>query len=84
MPVPSSLVLSDSPHSYSYAEPVTVGTNFTGLCRAIYNPTASNSITVTMSNGDSVAFATLPVGLLPVRARQVSAAGTGTGIVALY
>lgn len=84
MPVPTSLVLADSPQSYSFAESITVGTNFTGVCRAIYNPTAANSLTVTMSNGDSVVFTAVPIGILPIRARQVSAATTGTGLVALY
>jgi hypothetical protein len=84
MPVPASLVLADSPQSYSFAETITVGTNFTGVCRAIYNPTAANSLTVTMSNGDSIVFSAVPIGILPIRARQVSAATTGTNIVALY
>jgi hypothetical protein len=83
MPVPTSLVLSDSPQSYSFAEAITAGVNFTGICRAIYVGSAGNA-TVTMQNGDSVAFNGLTAGsLLPVRARQVSAATAGS-LVALY
>jgi hypothetical protein len=84
MPVPTSLVLADSPQSYSFAAAIVVGTPFTGVCRAIYVGTGG-SATVTMQNGDSITFAGLVSGsILPVRATQVSAVTGAANLVALY
>lgn len=55
------------------------------LCRSLYVGTAGN-ITVRMADGqDTVAFANVPVGILPIQVDKVYTTGTGaSNIVALY
>jgi len=84
MPVPTSLVLSDSTQSYSYAAAIVLNTPFTGVCRAIYVGGAGNA-TITMQNGDAIAFNGLVAGsILPVRATLVATGATASNLVALY
>lgn len=66
------------------AEAVTVNVDFTKVARGLYIGGGGNA-TVTMENGDSVAFVGLLAGtILPVRCTKVNTGATATNIVALF
>lgn len=85
MAIPTSLSLASTPNSYDYAAAIVVATPFP-LCRAIYVGTGGTSMTVTMSNGDSVVFSNPASGtIVPIRCTNVSAvAGLVANLVAIY
>lgn len=55
-----------------------------GVCRALYVGTTGN-INVDMSDGQTVLFSNVPVGIFPINAKRVRSTSTTAGnIVALY
>jgi len=55
-----------------------------GICKALYVG-VTGDVKVTMANGSAVTFKNVPVGILPIRAKQVWSTGTGASeILALY
>lgn len=84
MAISSNYTPSSSINQYEYAEAITANTAFTGVCRAIYIGAAGNA-TITMVNGDVIAFNGLLAGtILPVRATKVPTQSTTMNMVALY
>lgn len=88
MAIPTSLSLASTLNVFDYAAPITINTSFT-LCRGIYVGTATGvtgTMTVVMSNGDTVLFTGVLAGLiLPIRCTKVNTTGTtATDLVALY
>ena len=61
---------------------IVVGTPFPP-CKAIYNGTAAQDITVTMLSGNSVAFKAMPIGIFEIACTNVTV-GVGGNLVALY
>lgn len=56
-----------------------------GPCRSLYIGVAGDVTLIPSKSGQSVLFKAVPVGILPVQASRVLAAGTlATNIVALY
>ena len=85
MAIPASLSLASQNNSFEYAAAIVVATPFP-LCRAIYVGTGGTSMTVTMSNTDSVVFSNPASGtIVPIRCTNVSAvSGTVANLVAIY
>ena len=84
MAIPASLSIASSPNSFEYAAAIVVATPFP-VCRAIYVGTGGTSMTVTMSNGDSVVFSNPVTGsTIFLRATNVTAATVVANLVALY
>lgn len=55
-----------------------------GICRALYVGTTGN-INVDMSDGATVLFSNVPVGIFPIKAKRVrSTSTTASNLVALY
>lgn len=79
--VPAGVNVYDAP--YYDAQSISVGTAFPP-CRGIYNPTASNNLTITMASGQSASWTSVPAGIIPIAATNITVAGTGTGLLALY
>lgn len=84
MAVPTTISIASSPNSFDYAAAIVVATPFP-LCRAIYVGTGGTSMTVTMSNGDSVVFSNPVSGsTIFLRATNVSAVTAVSNLVAMY
>jgi hypothetical protein len=69
-----------------FAAPVTPNdvTEFAQPMRSLYIGTTGN-VAVLTTNGQSVIFANVPVGILPIRCRRVNATGTtATNIIGLW
>ncbi len=50
----------------------------------IYNGTANNTLTVITAGGDAQTFSNIPVGILPVRVRRITAGTLPGTIIALW
>lgn len=75
---------TSSSNPATYAAVVTPGTSFGQPARAFYVGVSGNLV-LTMGDGTNVTFLNVPVGVFPVGAVAVVAAGTtASGIVALY
>ena len=85
MAISSTLSVASTINNYDYAAAIVVATPFP-VCRAIYVGTGGTSMTVTMSNADSVVFSNPANGtIVPIRCTDVSAvAGAVANLVALY
>jgi hypothetical protein len=69
-----------------FASPVTPsdGAEFAQPMRSLYIGVTGN-VAVLTTNGQSVIFANVPVGILPIRCRRVNATGTtATNIIGLW
>lgn len=69
-----------------FAAPVTPSdvTEFAQPMRSLYIGTTGN-VAVLTTNGQSVIFANVPVGILPIRCRRVNSTGTtATNIIGLW
>lgn len=88
MALPTGITFPSTPNTYDFAEAITVNTAFTTLCRAIYIGTSTSnagSITVLMSNGDSITYNNLLQGtILPIRSTKVTSATNASNLVALF
>lgn len=86
MALPAGFTASDTIVNYSLAVVITASdtVNLPAMCRAIYVG-VTGDITAIMSNGDSVLFKAVPVGIFPIRATRIMATGTGAAsLIALY
>jgi hypothetical protein len=75
--------LSD-PASHAFAVTPSDGSDLSTWALALY-VAGSGDVRVTTWGGETVTFAGVPAGVLPVRVRRVHATGTtATGIIGLY